>query len=154
MSHRDGRVRPHRHVHTYTRVLRPKATHTHTHTHTDTLTYRTHTHTLAYVPTYTEPLTSTPLCPAPPLHTPPRAGRGAFPGDLTEWGGRLHQLFFKADLAPVSLVICSRISAHRGAGPCLRSGPLAFSQEVPLSAPLPSSPLSCSSSPDQYNLLS
>lgn len=71
-----------------------------------------------------------------PVHTPPWAGRGAFPGDLTEWAVKLYQLCFKADLAPVSLVICSRISAHGGAGPGLRSGPLTFSQEVPLSPPL------------------
>lgn len=119
--------------------------HIHTHIHT-CVEAQCHTHRYAHTkhahaPLHTCPPPQSPslaLCsgPAHPLHTASRvAGRGAFPGDLTERGGKLHQLFFKADLAPVSLVICSRISAHRGAGPSLRSGPLTFSQEVSLSAP-------------------
>lgn len=94
-----------------------------------------HIHPCTHAHTYRVPYQHCVLALHPPVHTPPWARRGAFPGDLTEWAVKLYQLCFKADLAPVSLVICSRISAHRGAGPGLRSGPLTFSQEVPLSLP-------------------
>ena len=105
-----------------------QTTHTHTHpTHTQI-------HPQIYIHMHTHPRTPTqhPLPalrsrPAPPLSSPPQAGRGAFPGPLTVAVPKL--------IWPVSLVICSQISAHRGAGPGLRSGPLTFSQEVPLSAP-------------------
>lgn len=134
-THRGGCIRPHTHTPpTHTQIHPQIYVHMHTHPRTPTQ----------------HPLPALRSRPAPPLSSPPQAGRGAFPGPLTVAVPKL--------IWPVSLVICSQISAHRGAGPGLRSGPLTFSQEVPLSArppPQPAAPHSALGlSPDQYNLLS
>lgn len=137
-------------------------THTHTHasahiqTHSQIYIYM-HTHLCTHAHAHRTPYQHSDLVLCPLLYTPPQAGEELF--QVTVTTPPLSGQWNSNSAASLVIVICSRISAHRGAGSGWRSGPLTFSQEVPLSAPPPPPPppvpySSVAPAPDQYNLLS